>query len=206
MDHFITLVVTYYKNLIYQNRRWVFFIIAIFLVGTLAGILISNTAPFITSSVIGQYSSSLNLSLKDFNLSLFIFQRNVSIVGTATLLGVFLGVVPVFIAFLNGILLGLIVGFPALYKAVNPVQLFFLLFPHGIFEYTATFLALAFGLRLGVNWLLPGSFGRRLKTLRVNIVQTFYILVLALILLIVAALIEGMLTGRIACFFTGVCR
>lgn len=206
MNKLLPQVVNYYKNLIYQNRKWIYIILGIFGVGVFCGILVSSTIPSLTKLTLQEYSKILPKNLKGLNLSLQIFGHNFSTVFLTTISGIFLGIAPTLISFLNGLVLGMLVGFREIYRLVNPMQLVFLLFPHGIFEYAGTFLGLGFSLRLGLNWLLPHFRGKRLQILLQNLRETLSILVLVFGLLAMAALIEGMLTARIACFFTVICR
>src|SRR3972149_5755583 len=60
----------------------------------------------------------------------------------------------IFVTYINGVVLGVVFGYIPARGFANPLQIFLLIVPHGIFEYLGTFLAMSFGLRLGINWIL----------------------------------------------------
>lgn len=197
----------YYKNLILTSRKWILVILLLFFVGFISGLALSVSFPQISAKIISTFSASLDKDLKPgLGESLYIFKRNAQIVIVSSLSGIVLGVFPLFTTYVNGFLLGVVVGFGPIYKALSPWQLLWLLIPHGLVEYSATFLSMAFGLRLGLNWTLPKNKGKRSVTFLKNLRETFAILFLCIGLLVLAAVIEGMLTARIACFIAGICR
>ncbi len=200
-------VFNYYKKLILDNRGWIYLILGIFVIGVLLGLGTAQGDPETARKIIAQYASSVDKSLKPgWEQTKEIFDRNVFVILIAALTSLVLGLSSAFVALVNGFVLGLFVGFRDIHTKVNPWQLFLLLFPHGIFEYTGVFLSLSFGLRLGLNWLTNDSKGKRLKVLKTNIQETIAILVLVIIILGLAAFIEGFLTLKIACFLSGICR
>lgn len=199
-------IFNYYKNLIYESRKWIYFTLMIFLLGFVWGVIISSTYSQLTRQIFGQYSSSLNLASKsNLETSIFIFNRNFSILATSTFGAFFFGVSAFVVTFANGLILGSIVSWPEIYKVINPLQLLLLLLPHGIFEYPALFLGLSFGLRLGLNWIFAKN-QRRLSVFLKNLKETMAIFVLVSLLLVVAAFIEGFLTEIIACKLSFICR
>lgn len=199
-------IFNYYKKLIFENRRWLYVILIIFAVGVVLGLFTAQTNPEITKKIIAQYAESIDKSLKPgWEVTKAIFTRNVFVVAVATLTSLILGFSSVFVVFINGTILGLFIGFGEMYSKITPWQLFLLLFPHGIFEYVGIFLGLSFSLRLGLNWLRKASKGKRLIVLKTNIKETAAILILTIIILGLAAIIEGFLTVNIACLFGGLC-
>jgi uncharacterized membrane protein SpoIIM required for sporulation len=196
----------YYRQLLAKNRRWFLAILGIFFLGFVAGFLISFVAPSFTRLILAQYAASIDPNLQPgANLTWYLLSRNVGIVGVSTIGGFVFGLLPVGTSFLNGLLLGALIGFGEIYQVINPVQLALLILPHGIFEYLGSFLALGFGLKLGLNWLSKSSRGKRVKVFVQDLKEVGIILPLIILLLGVAALIEGNLTNSIACFFSGIC-
>ncbi len=204
--NFILKLISYYKKLIFENRRWVYIILLIFTIGVCSGLFIAKSDPEATKKIIKTYADSIDKSLTPgFDQAKFIFERNVFVVGVSMITSIFLGFTSIFVTFINGTILGLFVGFGEIYTRITPWQLFLLLFPHGVFEYLGIFLGLSFGLRLGLNWLLKVNKGQRLKVLKRNIKESLAILVLVIFILGLAAFIEGYLTAPIACWFGGLC-
>ncbi len=196
-------IISYYKNLIWGNRRWFFVITAVFLVSVLIGVLVSLFATSFSEQIIASYVRSIKPDLKEgWDLTLFIYQRNLTITTLASVFSFFFGIAAIFVTFINGLLLGLIFGYPKIYSLANPLYFVALIVPHGILEYFATFLSLAFGLRLGINWTLITNQGKRKQTFFKNFRELLTILVLVGFILFLAAFIEGFLTRRIAdCLF-----
>ncbi len=193
----------YYKNLIWGNRRWFFIVSGMFFASAVVGVLTSLFIPKVAEEIIGHYVRSIKPDLKEgWELSGFIYQRNITITVLASLFSFFFGIAAVFVTFINGFLLGLIFGYPKIYTLANPLYLIALIIPHGVFEYFATFLSLAFGLRLGINWTFKFNKGRRFAIFLINFRELILVLILAAAVLLMAALIEGFMTKKIAdCIF-----
>ena len=197
----------YYRKLLVKSRDWFMLAFLIFLLGVFWGLVFSLTNSDFSTNILHNYSSSLDKNVKEgFDLSRYVFERNFGIVLFSIITGFFFGLVPTVVAFFNGLLLGILLGFRNIYSVLNPLQLFFLLFPHGIFEYLGTFLGLAAALKLGLNWTLAHSRGRRGKVFREDLLGALALLPLVLILLVVAAYIEGNWTAKIACLFSSICH
>ena len=200
-------VVHYYKELIWQNRSWFLAVSAVFVLGSLAGVAVSLANPHLSEEMLKSYARSVSVGIKDgWPATVYIFQRNLAITSLASLVGLFFGIAPLFVAFINGALLGIVLNYPKIYSIASPFYIIALLVPHGILEYFATFLALAFGLRLGINWTLVTSAGRRREIFFKNFRELLAIICLVVILLFIAAFIEGFLTKRIADCLFGSCQ
>ncbi len=195
-----------YASLIINNKKWFIPILIVFFVGLTAGFFLSINNKAETGKILAGYAKSIDFNIKDgFALSWFIFERNVNIILFATITGFFLGLPALTIAFINGSLLGVVIGFVSISHSLNPIQLFLLLFPHGIFEYTGSVLGLTFGFKLGVNWLRKSSSGHRKQVFLNDFKDVVKIIPVVIIILFVAALIEGNLTGKLACFLASAC-
>ena len=111
------------------------------------------------------------------------------------LLGVLGGVAPVLFVLVNGLLVGLIIGvLPLLQPSASPWDVFLSIAPHGIFELPAIFLAAAWGMKLGLAWLLPAAEGQRLETLKETGREAWIVLLVVLGLLAIAGAVEGNVT------------
>ncbi|NCV20760.1 MAG: stage II sporulation protein M [Chloroflexi bacterium] len=85
-------------------------------------------------------------------------------------------------------------AFSVIVSAPSPGVMVAGIAPHAVFELPALWLASAWGMKLGVSWLLPGASGRRMLEWRETASEAAYVLVLAAGLLVIAAAIEGNLS------------
>lgn len=133
-------------------------------------------------------------TLEGFDLFYFIFLNNLQAAFIGMIGGILFGLLPLGIVFLNGSILGYVA---ALVSAKEGFGAMWRLLPHGVFELPALFIALALGLRLGVesiSVLLSLSGVRRKETfslmLRTSLI-TFVCVILPLLL--IAGIIETLL-------------
>jgi len=168
-------------------RKYVFAGIAVFFLGIAAGTLFP--ARFI------QVMESFRDFVQSFRgrstaaLILMIFLKNSSSALLSVLVGALFGIVPLFAAAVNGVLIGVVFS-SGVGKSIPETIL--LLVPHGIFELPAIFISWGSGIWLGNWWMGKGpSFRERLrKALRI-----FFVIVLPL--LVIAAAIEGSSIGSL---------
>ena len=119
-----------------------------------------------------------------FALILAIFLRNSMVASICVVSGPLLGIVPMLVSILNGLLLGSALTYVGEAHRITAVLL---LLPHGIFELPALFTACGLGLWQGIRVFrknAPPLKERRAKSLRI-------LFVIVLPLLLVAAIIEG---------------
>ncbi len=127
--------------------------------------------------------------LEGLELTVFIFRNNFISALLALFLGVFLGVIPVFNALLNGAVLGYVVE-----RVGSTIGFFELwrLLPHGIFELPAIFVAIGLGIKLGAFFFVKK--GKRKKEFWRRLDKSLKTAVFVILpLLVVAAVIEGAL-------------
>jgi len=117
----------------------------------------------------------------------FIFFNNLKSSFLAWVLGIGLGIFPVFVAILNGFVLGFVMK---LSVSVSGFGSLWRIFPHGIFELPAIFISLGMGLRLGC-FIFEKKKKNSFKEHFYNGLRVFVFVVLPL--LIVAGIIEGTL-------------
>lgn len=131
-----------------ESKGYVFLVLLIFLTGALAGLIwqpaffIERVRDFIERIMLE--TSSLGLG----GLIVYILNNNLQASFFGMIFGVFAGVVSFFIALFNGYFLGFVARVAV--KAGGLVILWRLV-PHGIFEFPALILSLAFGMRLGFS-------------------------------------------------------
>ncbi len=125
-------------------------VVLILFIGT---ILLGYIAPVFFVEAIRELLKNLVDETEGMNFSqlfVFIFQNNLKTAFLGIILGIFLGVIPLFYAVTNGYILGFVASQAA--EVFGPAILLRLL-PHGIFELPALIISLALGLKLGTFFL-----------------------------------------------------
>lgn len=190
-------------NVILKN--WIFTLVAavLFWGSYIAACIIVNQNPslaeiIVSRSILKQMEDSYregitekrDLALKNFMVSFYI-QNNISIAFAGFALGALLGIGTIYILIYNGIILGSITGYIfALGYGDNFIHF---VTAHSVAELTGLILAGAAGLALGFSIIKATRYYRRewLGLQRRNI---FTLVAAAGILLLIAALIEGLLS------------
>lgn len=127
------------------------------------------------------------------NMSLYIWFNNVKVSIIAFTLGITIGIGTLFMLIFNGMLLG---GLGTVYYLNGHfIDFFSIVMLHGSIELTAIFLATGAGFSIGNALLFPGRYRRRDK-LKVAIKNGFTVLIGVVILLLAAALFEGLVTTQ----------
>ena len=117
----------------------------------------------------------------------FIFQNNISTSFLVLILGLGLGILPIFIALSNGAILGYVA---ALVSAENGLKSLLYILPHGIFELPAIFIALGLGIKLG--FFVSAKKGKKAFEFKRRFLKSIKVFIgVVLPLLIIAAIIEG---------------
>ena len=192
------------KQVLEDNRNWLFMAVAIFLISAVA--FYSTTAtgqPAVEEAVNSQLEQLLSL----FSLfleqhpvisSLLIFMNNFVSMAQMLLLGALLGLSPLFTLGLNGALVGILLSYSA-QEGLPLLQIIvFGILPHGLFELFAFFLCGALGLKFGYHCVaspLPGK--TRMESFRYIWKEVISVLPLVVILLLAAAFIEMLITPRL---------
>jgi stage II sporulation protein M len=128
--------------------------------------------------------------------ALVIYANNLRATGAMLAAGLLAGIVPALALFVNGAVVGVVMGLGERLSplAVSPLTLALAILPHGIFEVPALWLAGAWGMRLGLSWLQPDAAGRRTHVLARSAIEAGQVFVLAAVLLLIAAFVEGNVT------------
>lgn len=170
-----------------ESKRYVWAILAIFLFSTILGWVYQ---PSFAVDWVRQFVQQLldqTAGLNTWQLIIYILDNNLRSSFIGMIAGVFLGIFPVATTIANGYVLGFVGE-----KSVQAEGLGVLLrlFPHGIFELPAVFLALALGTRFGMFWFSKDKKKEFISRLE-NSLRVFLFVILPL--LIIAAIIEGTL-------------
>ena len=189
-------------RVLWEGRRWIEIAVFLFVVGLLLGLTAARTNGEEVVQSLQPLLREMQGIQRDVSASTspleraWVFFRWNGLRATAVLvLGLLGGVAPVLFVLVNGLLVGFLLGIINLIQpGVSPWTIFLSIAPHGIFELPAIFLAAAWGMKLGLAWLLPGAEGQRLETLKETGREAWIVLLVVLALLAIAGLVEGNVT------------
>lgn len=197
----LAMVAARYASLFTSSRMWLVAVILLFVAGIVAGVLGATVRPEQHAQFLREATERLRPALDalragDSNRAIgMILWNNLRIallvMGTGALV-VFL-FMPVVSIGANGYLLGAL----AIISQQGLDRLLLSVVPHGIFEVPALIIAGAWGLKMGLAWLLPSAAGRRAEVWRAAVFEATWIVPLVTVLLIVAAFVEVLVTGPI---------
>ena len=178
---------------VYKIRYFVYAVALLMLLSFMIGVIFAATMPDETAKIVSLVASQMEDIDSDSSFSLMInlFVHNGVICLIMVLLGLALGLIPLLIAFDNGLMIGLVGG-----VAAGRAGLLFTLAaiaPHGVIELPMMMLSAAIGLRLGYSVLMtlfrqPADVVQEIK----DGLRVFAVWVLPLLL--VAAFVESYIT------------
>jgi stage II sporulation protein M len=117
----------------------------------------------------------------------FIFFNNLKATFFSIILGVSFGILPFFIAFSNGYLIGFVSREVAM---IEGISVLWRLFPHGIFELPAVIFSIGIGIKIGVDLLIVKK--KRKEKLKTNYIEGLrFFLFVVIPLLLLAGIIEA---------------
>ncbi|HOL16930.1 MAG TPA: stage II sporulation protein M [Bacillota bacterium] len=191
-------------QVIRQNRSWLYMAIIIFLLSGIFFYAVTGTPiePLdqLTSTQMEQLQELFSTILEQSPATgiMLLFMNNFLAVAQMLLLGAVAGIMPMLTLIFNGAMLGTAASQAA--DAGLPLLPLLLLgiAPHGIFELFAFFLCGALGLKFGYHCVaspLPGK--TRLESFIYIWKETLTVLPLVTILLMIAALVEILVTPRL---------
>lgn len=196
-EDFKDFVLVTFPKKFFQYRSLIFSSFAVFLLGMMLSFFlvvtdISYSLYFIPQSIIDTIDYSFQPKEWDYALmSSLIMINNITVSLRAFVYGLFLGIGTLYILFLNGGMLGALTAL--VYLKGDLIKYSALILPHGILELAAIFVAGATGLLLGKTILLPGKY-KRLDAVIRGAKEGVHLLLGAVLLLVIAALIEGFFT------------
>ena len=147
----------------------------------------------------GEYFAETARTLGSGNLSAFILANNVKAAFNAFALGLTLGLGTILVLFLNGMMLGVFMGVGQQQGAL--MDMLAVVAPHGVLEICAFLVAAAAGLVVGASLAAPGDLTRA-QSLVQGARQALRLALGAVPLLLVAALVEGLLSPQSAGLFS----
>ncbi|MBI2356183.1 MAG: stage II sporulation protein M [Candidatus Doudnabacteria bacterium] len=192
----------FYRDLLWQNRGVLRKVIILFLVSIAAGAVLFFYDQTLLDKIVAMFEEKFGADRAlDLSLAIDIFRQNLIASLIALIGGVILGITPVLLVGLNGLLLGYVVTsiFVLMPGSIMDSLTFASkgLLPHAIFEVPEFLIVSAFGLVLGTRWLKRESAGKRKQVLKEDFIKALKIVPLAIILLIAAALAEVFVSGNL---------
>ncbi|MEM4230754.1 MAG: stage II sporulation protein M [Candidatus Pacearchaeota archaeon] len=173
-----------YKNFlkfISESRVFIFIVLSFFVFSMIVGFIY----PEMCQDFLLKLIKEILEKTQDLNfpqLLSFIIYNNLKTSLLGILLGLFFGIFPIFLAALNGYLLGFV--FSEIYKD-NKISEAWRILPHGIFELPAFLLSLGLGLMLGYTLFFKSH------RFRYNFLMTLKIFIYIILpLLLIAGIIE----------------
>jgi len=167
-----------------SSRNFIFLIIGLFSLSLILGIVFPSVLESFVLGIIRELLEKTK-GLNFIGLFVFIFFNNVktSLIGMFS--GLLLGIFPIFLAALNGYLLGFVMNYSFRENGIKDI---WRIIPHGIFEMPAFFISLGLGVKLGYSLLFTKkTFWKDIKMS----IKTFVYIVIPLLL--IAGLIEASL-------------
>lgn len=169
-------------------KTQIYWIVSLFFAFAIIGFFLP--LPERAMNLILEYIQQIIEKTKDMSalqLISFIFLNNLQASFIGITFGIFLGITPVFLAIVNGYVLGFVASLTVNQEGV--LSLLNLL-PHGIFELSAVFISLGLGLNLG-SLIFQKN---KKKFFKKNILKSAKVFLFIVVpLLILAAIIEGSL-------------
>jgi len=171
-----------------QSKEYIYFTISLFFLFAVVGFFI--TPPQMVSEKILEFIKAILEQTKDLSggeLISYILLNNIKSSFFGFLFGIFFGLFPIIAILSNGYLLGYV---GATSVKVDGLISLWRIFPHGIFELPALFLALGLGIKFGSVFLKKDV----KKTFLNYLIESLRVFLLVIVpLLIIAAIIEGIL-------------
>lgn len=168
-----------------DSKKCIYFGISIFLLMVIIGYFFPKFFVEEIRSLLNQLMLSFE-NLNTLQIVLKIFLNNALVSLSIILLGIVIGLFPLWATIQNGYIIGFVANKAI---ALEGIWVLWRLIPHGIFELPAIFIAIGLGLKLGEKVL------RRDKPIKFLKDSLKVFLFVIMPLLIVAAIIEGLLIG-----------
>jgi len=181
--------------------------VALFLIGVVSGYYFFSSNPeFVQSNIQSLLGNIMRISdavknKSKLHVTGLIFQNNVRALIIILFGGIAFGLISAFGIFFNGMIMGIVMAM-AFSKGQSP--LFFLagILPHGLLELPVLLVAGAFGLKTGIDLLMPRD-RRGLDLFKENLNNSVLALGVFVPLLFVAAAVEAIITPYVINFLVG---
>ncbi len=171
-------------DFIKESKNFILVAFLIFSFFVLIGLFIPTPEPL--KEEIFRFIQKIIEKTKDMSvreLVIFILLNNIQVSFFGIILGILFGIIPIFLAMLNGYILGFVFSFNK--NFLNILRIL----PYGIFELPAVFISLGLGIKIGFSILQKRK--SELREYLINSLRVFVFFVIPL--LVIAAIIEGIL-------------
>ncbi|MCX7572339.1 stage II sporulation protein M [Tumebacillus sp. DT12] len=179
-----------------QNRSYILLAAALFMIGWVLGAVFQEALMELVATSL-QHLQDIVEKTQAKNSPLYtsgvIFLNNLMASFAMMLYGIPFAFLTVFALFLNGLTVGVVFQMAGEHGSLWEMVLYGLL-PHGIFELPAIFIAAAFGIKLGLIWFRPLPEMTRMQSFKHVFREVFSISWVIVLLLVVAGLVEGLVT------------
>lgn len=184
------------EGFVARNKKVIIIAVLIMLISVIIGASIGYINNGDKLNVISNALSSNPVSnnISTSSSSIFLFTHNLTVDILTILGGLIFSIFSVLITIFNGVLIGHVFGFDLKYACVS-------ILPHAIFEYLAGALSLAIAFKLTkieIAIIKNRNFKDTIKEHNIDLKDILAIFIVMIILLAVAAIIEGHITGVIA--------
>ena len=175
----------------HPTKHYYLFSAAFFTISVISGYVLEAKAPF-ARQIIQEFVGFANLlkGVSSFELFVIIFLNNSIKMLFAMLLGVFFGILPLYMLYFNGLVLGITISLVT--HARNYTVAVAGILPHGVFEIAAMIIASSYGLWLGASLIQRLKKDPKVQLPIKRALKIYGMIVIPLLL--VAALIEVYIT------------
>jgi stage II sporulation protein M len=188
-----------------ENKPWILAVVRLFVLAAFVGALTFLIKPGLLALIVGIFAKKFGaVPHTGWPLAREIFVSNSTACLLALAGGILFGISPLLIVFFNGFIIGFIVlSLLALSGSLGQNLLYLVLglLPHGIFEIPAFILAASLGLRLGIEWMLGTSRGRRGEVIKNNLRRCLVAVPILAAALFIAAIVEVFVSGQLVSNF-----
>lgn len=173
-------------NYLKESEKYIYSSIIIFCIFAAIGFIFHQEfSPYLDKLI--QEIIQQTVNLRGLDLIAFIFKNNLISAFYSIFIGIILGIIPLFNALTNGLLLGYVSEKVASSSSILDL---WRILPHGIFELPAIFISIGMGLKLGIS-LFSKSERQKINENLEKSLASFILIIVPL--LIIAAIIEGLL-------------
>jgi stage II sporulation protein M len=182
-----------------ENKRYIWGMSLLFLVGLLMGIAFHNGLRELLNPQlenIRNVANDINEKHNAFYTTLRIFTNNLEVGAVfVPLFGIALGLFPMYMIVVNGLIVGYVMVGLSVAKHLSIFQVFlFGVLPHGILEIPAFVFSAAMATKLGFVVVRPLQGMSRAQSIQVTYKEYVPVLGLVVVMLAIAACIEGNIT------------
>lgn len=129
-----------------ESKLYIWGIFLAFIFAGIVGFIFAEEFAFFADYLREIISQTEDMSGSELSIFIFLNNAKSSLIGLIT--GLALGIAPIFVAILNGLIVGVVLN--AVWQ-VSGITEFWRLLPHGVFELFAVFVSLGLGVKLGLT-------------------------------------------------------